>query len=499
LSPRAIDGLYAFQLAELLVFSGQENVALRRPIKSSSQTGDVAGAWDERFLTDGSLPYLMDSAQGSQSLAYVSPTGSQPTMTIDLGTPHVLNRIHLHAVDQSDTVPQAYAGDLGIPRHLHIEGANHPNFNEAVLLLDYIRDTIVDTGPIMMWRIPETTCRFVRLVTEESDNSVNRNATQSRIGFAEIELFSRGRNVALGKPVQASSAPGTQYRWSAPELSRSLGALTDGNNLYGQILPTRDWLEELARRHTLETQRPILVKELTQRYTRQKANLRRMGWLTALLCAGIVFTILVERIIRMRQMTRIKEQFAADLHDELGANLHSIGLLTDLAKEAVDSPEELNELLDRTRVFTDRSAMAARYCTNILEAKGFCEDIVEEMRRAASRLLADLDYDLSFHGEQRLQGLKPRKRIDLFFFYKECLHNIIRHSGATSVSARLTADPKRIRLTVTDNGHGLNGDVPGSLKRRARLLGAKLDVGQPEAGGALITLILKVRSYGVFK
>gem|GEM_PF-5855643 len=80
---------------------------------------------------------------------------------------------------------------------------------------------------------------------------------------------------------------------------------------------------------------------------------------------------------------RIKERFAADLHDELGANLHTIGLFSDLSKELMHSPEKLSKLLDRIRNFTERSGTAARYCTNMLEAKGICEDLVEEMNRSS--------------------------------------------------------------------------------------------------------------------
>ena len=34
------------------------------------------------------------------------------------------------------------------------------------------------------------------------------------------------------------------------------------------------------------------------------------------------------------------ERFAADLHNELGANIHTIGLLSDAATDAQDSKEE---------------------------------------------------------------------------------------------------------------------------------------------------------------
>jgi len=486
LSKRTIDGKYIFALSEILVFSNGENVALRRPVSvSSSHRERVDSSWAPRFLTDGHTPYLMDAAQGTQSVAYVSPRGQQQILVIDLERSLPLTRIHLHAVDQSDTVPQAYAGDLGIPRNLQIEAAESPDFSDSTTLLETTLEKVNDTGPIMMWRIPETTCRYVRLSDMDAP-------TPERIGFAEIELFSHGRNVALGKTVNIT--PETLW----PNPIRSPKALTDGRNLYGSILSIREWLHQLARRHDLETERPAVLTELNQRYSRQKANLNRMSWLAALLAAGIGFIILIDRNIHMKKQTRLKERFAADLHDELGANLHTIGMLGDLAREAVDSREELIELLSRSRVFTERSGAAARYCTDMLEAKELCEDLVEEMKRSAARLLADLEYDLSFDGEENLKNLKPRKRIDLFFFYKECLTNIIRHSGATNVETSLSADPKRLELIIADNGHGMNGEVPPSLKRRARLLGAQVAAGKSTSGGTRISLHLKMRKPGVF-
>ena len=494
LSPRAYNKDFVFQLSELLVFSGEENVALHRPVKSSTSVGDNAGAWSERFLVDGFMPYLMDSAQGSQSLAYVSNLGSHPTLILDLEEEHPISRIHLHSADQSDTVPQAWAGDMGIPERLKIEGANSPDFSDAVPLLDYRRASISESGPIIMYRIPETSSRYVRFVPSISNALFNRRKGKMRIGFAEIELFSKGRNVARGKPFIAIP--------EQPISGRSLSALTDGNNLFGTILSTRDWIEQLARRQDLEMERPLVINELNRRYGKQKTTLTYLSWLVVILTAGIVITILIDRNIRLKQVTRLKERFAADLHDELGANLHTIGLLSDLAKEAVDSRDELLELLDQTRDFTERSGIAARYCTNILEAEGLCQDLVEEIKRTSKRLLADLEYELIFEGEELLHQLKPRKRFDLLFFYKECLTNIIRHSGATKVSSRLSADKRGILVTITDNGHGLqniNGNpVPPSIKRRANLLRSQVSIEHPDKGGLRVILKLKNRKFHIF-
>ncbi|GAB5559034.1 MAG: hypothetical protein SynsKO_06810 [Synoicihabitans sp.] len=496
LTTRAFDSLYVLQFAEILVFHQKDNRALARPLRTSSNTNDSAGAWDRRFLVDGFTPYLMDAAIGDKSLAYVSRRGTLPELKMDLGDVFELSSLNLHAVEQSDTVPQAYAGNLGIPRHMIVESALKPDFSDASRLLEYRQDQINDTGPIIIRRFPPTPSRYVRFTPQSPSNQSFQSPPEMvRLGFAEIELFSNGRNVAIGRKV--SSIPDTPI-----DPYRSLTALTDGHNLYGEILAVRDWLEELSRRHELETERPIVAAELSRRYGRQKTILTRTSWLAAILAVGIGFTLLFGHILRLRQAAAIRQRFAADLHDELGADLHTIGLLCDLAKDSVDSPDELLELLDRARVFTERSGMAARYCTDMLEAKGLCEDLVDEMKRTSRRMLADLEHDLHIEGESILRDLSPRKRIDLFFFYKESLTNIIRHSGATRVTTQIIALPREIRLTITDNGHGITGTsepgVPASLKRRARLLRAKVGMESPPGGGTRIILQLKNRKFRIF-
>ncbi len=497
LSPRAWDDLFIFQLSEILVFSGEEDVALQKPVKTSSPEQDKGAARDKKFLVDGFVPYLMDAAQGDQSLAFLSKIGigDQPALIIDLGTSQPLNRIHLHALDLSDTVPQSAPSDFCTPRRLIVEGANRQDFSDAVRLIEYHMESIYNAGPIIMRSFPETSCRYVRLTAIEPFINVLGEPCGSQIGFSEIEIFSQGRNVALGKPAQAN--------FFVKDMERSFSALTDGRNLYGRILSVRDWLSELARRHDLEAERPLVVAELGQRYALQKTNLKRMGWLATLLAAGIIFTILIDRIIRMRHIARIRERLAADLHDELGASIHTIGLLSDLAEDARGTPQELSTLHRRIRAETERSGAAVRHCTDMLQADDLYTDLLADMQRASNRIMARLEHDISIEGENFLNQLKPRTRADLFLFYKECMINISRHSEATRFTTHLKATHNRIHLRISDNGRGLvrSGEegIPSSIKRRARLLGAKVTVDSPATGGTCIDLKLRTRNWGFRK
>lgn len=497
LSPRAWDGLFDMELSEILVFSGRDNVALRRPTQASSHFDPTARL--KESLVDGFMPYLMDAATGEKSNAFVSVVGTEEeepaSMTFDLGTSRVLQGIHLHAVDTSDNVPQSTPTDFGIPRHLVVEGANLPDFQDAVVLAELRVQRPIDTGPINMLQFPQASCRYVRFIAAEPYVQTDLVGSKAYFGFAEIEIFSAGQNVVRGIEAITNFTP--------TDHTRSISALTDGLNLYGTILPIRDWLGELALRHELETERPLVMAELNQRFARQKVRLVWMGWLITVLAAGIVLVVLIDRMLRMRQVARIRERFAADLHDELGADLHSIRLLGELALTAKDTPERLDRVLRNSQEIAHKASMAVRHCMNMQEANGLYGSLKQDMHRTAQRIMAQLDYDITVEGEDFLQRLKPRTKTDLFLFFKECLINISRHADATRFSTQLTATRKEVRMVIRDNGRGLPDTsakgVPKSIQRRARLLGARVAAGQAEGGGTRITLTLPTRRFGFRK
>ena len=502
LSPIGFDGTNFLQFSEVLVFSGQENVALRKPVSTSHRPAEdhahlenVQQARNKETLVDGFVPYLMDAAKGEKSIAFLGLAEPQSVSTflMDLGRVEAIDLIQLHAVEQSATVPVTSSGDIGIPKRLTIEGATRSDFSDAQMLVDYHHRSFLDAGPIIMLPFAEAHCRYIRLTAETDEADPNASGQTQRVGFAEIEILHKGANQALGKTVRTDLEPETHHRTAT--------ALTDGLNFYGQILPIRDWMNELARRHDLETERPHIVDELNRRYALQKANLNRMYWLAAILAAGIVFTILIDRIIRLRQVARIRERFAADLHDELGANLHTIGLLGDVAQSSIDQPDRLKTALQRSRKLTEQTSAAVRHCISLQDTQELYGNLPDDIRKAARRIMTGISSSITIEGEEILNHLSSRCRADLFLFYKECLVNICRHSGATEFSTLLRATPTEVQLTVSDNGCGLpkpkEGTVPPSLARRAKLLKAKVTAQSSPEGGTTIKLALRHRRFGL--
>ena len=98
-----------------------------------------------------------------------------------------------------------------------------------------------------------------------------------------------------------------------------------------------------------------------------------------------------------------------------------------------------------------------------------------------------------------LAALPPKKQIGTALFFKECLANIIRHAQASRVVTAVTASPRELVLTVTDNGRGLpaagsGAPTPPSLIRRARLLGGSAIAFPNQAGGTVVTLRIPLGS-----
>jgi signal transduction histidine kinase len=486
LSACARNGKYVFSLAEVMVFDGAQNVAQQQPVRTSSVVarGLIPSIYKDS-LTDGFTPFLMNTP-GVQSNPFLArfPEDVPFSFIIDLGASYPIDAIRFHSVDVGEHFPNIYQLNYGIPQHLLIEGAEQADFSDAQQLLEYQPKSIYDAGPIIARNVPQSICRYIRLTVPLPYKELEVSASKRCVvGMAELEVISQGKNVAQGKTIRFPPAP--QRMFMSHQQS-----ITDGHNHFGTILPVKEWMEQLTRRHDLERERPLIAAELNQRYERQQVNLHRMIWVAALLTVCIVGSILIGRVLRQRAVLELRERITADLHDELSANLHGIGLLSDMAKDKITEQNTLNDILDRIRQLTERSGHAARHCGNLLEAQNLCDDLLEEMRRTSARLLADTNHEIHIKGEDAIARLSPHQRIGLFLFYKECLTNTIRHSNATQITTRLEADGKGLQMIISDQGQGTT-EIPPSLQRRAKLLRATLQVEVPPAGGTQITLRLR--------
>ena len=489
LSRHAINDRYILKLAEVLIFSGSENIALRRKVKIPKGFINSQYAQHPQFLTDGFTPYIMNAAKGKQGYSVISKGGTNElyALTIDLGEPYSLSHINLHATYTNYSVPLYTASDSGIPHHWVLEGSLTADFAKTKILANVQYNSLLEVGPILQHRVTSTPSRYLRLREAMSSYEKRGPSSQSQrraIGFSEIELIADGMNVAKGKLFTANFQT---------IKKQNIERLTDGLNFYGHIIPIRQWMNQLAERHDLEMEQQEIHTKLEALYTQQESRLRWMRRAGIGLAIGIFVVILLGRMMSLRKIIQMRERMAANLHDELSADLHAVALLGDLAYKNIDRKPKLTDTLTKLKEISNHSRHSVRHCMNMLQAETACDDLVAEMKRINQRLLGEIDHQLDIEGLEWIEQLPARKRLDISLYYKEAIINILRHSNTSACHTELSGSSDCIRLELCDNGALLN-QAPSSLQRRAALLRAKLDYEVTPSGENSLILTLNTQS-----
>jgi signal transduction histidine kinase len=202
-------------------------------------------------------------------------------------------------------------------------------------------------------------------------------------------------------------------------------------------------------------------------------------------------------LLRRREIEQLRIRIAADLHDEIGSNLASIALLSQLGEKVPDKAgySELSEI-HRIALLTVNGIREIVWFIN--PDYDTMAEMIARMRDVAAQMLIGLDYTFDSPGASGGGKLSPEFRRNLFLIFKEILHNIVKHSQARRVQISLSEAQNIVCLRVADDGVGFNpaaikrGHGVRNLRLRAGQLGGTVEIGPGQAGGTLIMVAVRV-------
>ena len=211
---------------------------------------------------------------------------------------------------------------------------------------------------------------------------------------------------------------------------------------------------------------------------------------------------------RLAELEEVRTRIATDLHDDIGASLTQIAILSEVARQQKNAPKTDGNRIEReplTMIY-DVSTELVGTMSDIVWAinpkKDHLEDLTLRMRRFASDVLSpkDIDFEMNAPEDETEISLGSALRRELFLIFKESINNIVKHSGATEVMIDFVFSEPEVFLTVRDNGRGFDlakftenataslfADYRGgngllSMKRRAAELGGELEISSPPGG-----------------
>lgn len=471
-------------IAEIVAISGGEPVSFGAAV-TATHSMDTPNQWEARFAVDGRSPLgaweggSWTNSQGS--LTKVSK--EQPSMrwTIDLEESELIDRVVLFPYQFVE-----FGGTSTFPNRLTVSIGDSPEKGSEIFEAEMRGGD--SFAPIVL-PIRGQSGRYISVSSEEPVKIGN----QRMQALSEIEVWSLGRNVAEGREVT--------HQFLGQNESTS-NELTDGYANGLEIKPIVRWLQELNERKGIEQELASLSPARESLATETELN---TTW-GASVAIGLVFLIPIafverRRLVSRKQIDSLRKRIASDLHDDIGSNLGSISLIARSAKKdlrRLEGPDELAEDLDEVEVIARESSLAMRDIVWLLERRqDSIGDFVQRMRDTAGRLLRDLDYDLTCRSNRTAAKMTLDAKRHLFLFYKEALHNILKHSQADKVRVKIHDAGERLIMEIKDNGVGLptdENDRPAAVRKlvdRAAVLEGRLKVESKPGNGTLLRLDVK--------
>jgi signal transduction histidine kinase len=444
--------------------------------------------WAASYLVDGCHAMGIPSVPAPRAFngwhSAVFKTQRQDSwVQIDFGEPKCISGIRLIPAHPADYPDRA---GFGFPLCFKIETAARSDFLEPSLVFDSGDRHFVNPGDTpVSFVFPQRGARVVRVTASELWER-NRDFV---FALAEFEALSGGTNVARGAGVSSSDQTITAL-WK-PEF------LVDGNGGRGLLVDEHEWLKGLHRKRVVRGELEMLSaqRQVAERIAHTRLLFWGAFWCVVACVSALGFAFHLRRS-RRNEIASLRNQISKDLHDEIGSSLCSIRLISEMSVDQMQKASNDREALSEIGALAAQSTEALREIVWMVKAGDFpsCEMLLEQMRRSVGSLLLGMEWDFVSQGAFSDKHASLDLHRDMLMFFRESLHNIARHSGATRVRIVLSIAFPGLCLSVSDNGRGFDteGPVAGrglqNMRERAASMAGVLEINSIRGEGTKITL-----------
>jgi signal transduction histidine kinase len=211
-------------------------------------------------------------------------------------------------------------------------------------------------------------------------------------------------------------------------------------------------------------------------------------------------------VLRLKQQRLLEQErlrIAQNIHDDLGARVTQISLLSGMAQDDASFPEKARaDFANVSRMA--RELVSALYETvwavnpenDNLDALGnyLCQMVNQSCVQAQLRCrlhVADLPRDVQ---------VSSQTRHNITMAVKEAVHNVIKHAHASEVKLVVAFEGRLLQVSIQDDGAGFQqtGDSAGNgltnMKRRLADIGGDCSIESQTGRGTTVRIRLEIRT-----
>ena len=208
------------------------------------------------------------------------------------------------------------------------------------------------------------------------------------------------------------------------------------------------------------------------------------------------------RIRNLLAIEKLKTKLAADLHDNIGAGLTEISILSELA--ANDRNNNSDQFSAKLKNISETARQLIDNMSDIVwvvnPKRDSLNDLIIRLNDAYAELLSGLGISLRTYNLEKLENIKLSMdyKQNLFMILKEGINNSIKHSRCKKIILEANMRNDIIEIIIKDDGIGLDvsnieyGNGLKNIKSRAESVGGKVKWKRRKNGGTALVFIGRV-------
>ena len=215
-----------------------------------------------------------------------------------------------------------------------------------------------------------------------------------------------------------------------------------------------------------------------------------------------IYVLYHYRLAQLVKIERVRTRIATDLHDDIGASLSQIAILSEVARQKVGDNGASESLQKIAGVSRDMVDSMADIVWAINPERDRLSDLTGRMRNLASEMTELCDIGLKFtqiDSDRNDLHLSADLRREIYLIFKETLNNLVKHSDCERVEIELRLEADDFVFTVKDDGRGFdtnaNGNAPKrggngliNMQKRAESLGGDYQIESKIGAGTISVL-----------
>jgi ligand-binding sensor domain-containing protein/anti-sigma regulatory factor (Ser/Thr protein kinase) len=206
--------------------------------------------------------------------------------------------------------------------------------------------------------------------------------------------------------------------------------------------------------------------------------------LSLLAAALVIYFLSTIRIRNLLAIEKLKTKLAADLHDNIGAGLTEISILSEIAANDIHLRNDgdynkLKTISETARQLVDNMSDIV-WVVN--PRRDSLNDLLIRIKDSYADILSGMGISLKTFNLEEIEDVKLTMdfKQNLFMILKEGINNSIKHSGCKKIVIQAQSKTDIIEILITDDGKGINyseiayGNGLKNIESRAKAIGAKV-------------------------